>query len=86
MTVSQPCDHEIPWGYPSSHPTDALAAPDLASGLHEAIDQAAGYREVAHAALDALARLTRQHAALQRRLREAVDEIRQRRAADRRAA
>jgi hypothetical protein len=76
--VSAPHINDITWTWstPRPSPLDPLIAPDLATGLAHAREQAAGYRELALAALAQIAGMTATMRRLEIGLTEAHDEIR----------
>jgi hypothetical protein len=80
--VQPPRVDEISWGWASPTPSllDSLAAPDLATGLAHAREQAAGYRALALAALAQVAGMTTTMRRMETGLIEARDENRRLRA------
>lgn len=76
--ITPPHVDEIAWGWASPTPSllDSLTAPDLATGLAHAREQAAGYRELALAAIAQVAGMTATMRRMETALTEARDEIR----------
>lgn len=75
--VTPPSVDEIAWGWASPTPSllDPLTARDLATGLAHVREQAAGYRDLALAALAQVAGMTATMRRLETALSEARDEI-----------
>jgi hypothetical protein len=76
--VSAPHVNDITWTWSTPRPSllEPLTAPDLATGLAHAREQAASYRELAMASLASLAGMTTTVRRLETALAAARDEIR----------